>query len=131
MRRLLIAVLGLFLLQGVIAADLPAPDAGVIRSSGVPVFEKAVFVTGNRDVGYRFATSESTAAVRDWYRGKLPAWSVLDKFGSWILYEGPAGAPLSKIMSGKQVSVVTNEKLPEWHKLPKALTTEIVIMIPK
>ncbi len=113
------------------AADLPPADAGVIKSSGIPVFDGAVFVIGNQDVGYRFATNRPPAEVRQWYRSKLADWSLFDSYGSWILYKGKKGAGMSEIMSSRQVAVSTNEKMLEWHKLNKDMTTEIVIMVPK
>ena len=131
MRKFLLALLCVAGVGLVKAADLPAADAGVIKSAGIPLFDKAVFLVGNRDTGYRFATSESPEAVRKWYREKLSSWSVFDQFGSWILYQGKAGAKLSGIMTSKQVSVVTNPKLVEWHKVQKNMTTEIVVMVPK
>lgn len=48
-----------------------------------------------------------------------------------ILDQGKAGAKLSAIMTSKQVSIVTNPKLVEWHKVQKNMTTEIVVMVPK
>ena len=113
MRKLLFALLCLVAVGTVRAADLPAADAGIIKSAGVPVFDKAVFVTGNKDVGYRFATSEKPEVVRTWYRDKLSSWAVFDQFGSWIMYQGKAGAGLSAIMTSKQVSIVTNAKIVE------------------
>jgi len=67
------------------AADLKQSDISLIESAGVPVYSKAVFVYGNPDVGFRYATSVSPDEVRQWYREKLPKWSVLDKYGSWII----------------------------------------------
>ena len=130
MRKLLFALLCLAAVGTVRAADLPTADAGIIKSAGVPIFDKAVFVIGNKDVGYRFATSEKPEAVRTWYRDKLSSWAVFDKFGSWIMYQGKAGAGLSAIMTSKQVSIVTNAKIVEWHKLKNDMTTEIVIKVP-
>lgn len=48
-----------------------------------------------------------------------------------ILDQVKAGAKLSAIMTTKQVSIVTNPKLVEWHKVQKNMTTEIVVMVPK
>jgi hypothetical protein len=38
---------------------------------------------------------------------------------------------MSQIMASRQVAVSTNEKMIEWHKLKKDMSTEIVIMVPK
>jgi len=131
MRAVLLA-LSLLVSTGVaVAADLPSADANVIKSAGIPVYDQAVFVIGNQDVGYRFATSQPPEAVRQWYQKKLSDWSLFDQYGSWILYKGKKGAGMSQIMASRQVAVSTNEKMIDWHKLKKDMTTEIVIMVPK
>ena len=111
------------------AADLNQSDASMIESAGVPVYSKAIFAYGNQDVGFRFATSVPFEEVRQWYREKLPKWSVLDQYGSWILYDGEPGAGLGEVMSKTQILIKENENLPGWHSLEKNMTTEITIMI--
>ena len=113
------------------AADLPASDAALIEAGRVPLYPGATFATGNKDVGFRFATSEAPEAVRKWHQEKLAGWSLFDKYDSWILYQGEPGASMGDLMSLNQVQVQTNENLPEWHKVNKSMTTEIVIVVGK
>ena len=113
------------------AADLPADDAKLIEAAKVPIFNGAVFVNGNQDVGFRFATGVAPEEVRAWYKEKLGEWSLYEEYGGWILYEGAPGAGMGDLMTKKQVAVQKNDKLGEWYGLDPALSTEIVIMIPK
>ena len=113
----------------VTAADLPAADAALIESAGVPLYPGAAFATGNKDVGFRFATSDEVASVREWYREKMGDWRLFDEYGSWILYPGEPVEGLGELMSRHQPQVQTNENHPEWHSVDKAMTTEIVIMV--
>ena len=131
MLRWLIFILFACLTINAHAADLKQSDISLIESVGVPVYSEAIFVYGNSDVGFRFATSVSPDEVRKWYREKLPKWSVLDEYGSWIMYDGKPGAGLGEVMSKNQILIKKNEDLPGWYSLEKSLTTEITIMIVK
>jgi hypothetical protein len=111
------------------AASLEQSDTQLIEAAGVPLFSTATFVTGNKDIGFRFATSTPTADVRQWYREQLPDWSLYAEYGGWILYEGNPGLGMGEVMSKNQINVQHNDKLPEWHALDSKVTTEIVIMI--
>ena len=121
----------IFLSMSAYGIDLPAKDAKVIESAGIPVYPDVIFATGSRDVGYRFATSKPPSEVRQWYREKLSDWSLYEEYGGWILYKGKQGLKLGEVMSKLQVMIQENENLPQWHSLQKDMTTEIVIMIPK
>jgi hypothetical protein len=114
-----------------VAADLPAADSRIIETAGVPLYAGTTFVNGSQDVGYRFATAIAPEEVRAWYKEQLPVWSLYSEYDGWILYEGAPGAGMGELMSKKQVQVQTNEKLSEWFGMDKALSTEIVIMIPR
>jgi len=129
MDKLLLVVCLITLAVPVAAAELPAADAALIQGAGVPLYPAATFATGNKDVGFRFATSEDPETVRKWYQEKLAAWSLFDKYDSWILYHGEPGASMGDLMSLSQVQVQANENLPEWHGVDKSMTTEIVIMV--
>lgn len=113
------------------AADLPAADATLIEAAGIPLYPGATFATGSKDVGFRFATSEPPETVRQWYQEKLASWSLFDQFDSWILHEGEPVKGMGDLMSRDQVQVQKNDMLPEWHKVDKSMTTEIVIMVVK
>ncbi len=113
------------------AADLSAGDGAVIEKAGIPLYPEADFVYGNKELGYRFASKVPPEEVRKWYREKLPGWSVNDEFGSWIMFDGKAGADMGTIMSTNQILIIKNEKLPEWHSLGGDMTTEITIMVMK
>jgi hypothetical protein len=106
-------------------------DADIIKAAGIPIYVAAVFAMGNKDVGFRFATADAPDKVKQWYREQLANWSLFESYGAWILYDGKAGAGMSDIMATNQVAVQQNENLPEWHSLPKDMTTEIVIMVVK
>jgi hypothetical protein len=111
------------------AASLQPADSKLIKAAGVPLFSKASFVYGNKDVGFRFASSTPPEEVQKWYRQQLPKWALLKEYGGWILYNGAPGVGMGEVMSKNQVSVKHNDNLPQWHSLDKKMTTEIVIMI--
>ncbi|HEY5683676.1 MAG TPA: hypothetical protein VIR61_08385 [Sulfuricaulis sp.] len=111
------------------AASLQSADSKLIKAAGIPLFSKATFVYGNKDVGFRFASSASPEEVQKWYRQQLPKWALLKEYGGWILYNGAPGVDMGEVMSKNQVSVKHNDNLPQWHSLDKKMTTEIVIMI--
>lgn len=113
------------------AGSLPDIDADTIKAAGIPIYSSAVFALGNKDVGFRFASGDAPDKVKQWYREQLANWSLFDSYGAWILYDGKPGAGMSDIMETNQVAVQQNENLPEWHSLPKDMTTEIVIMVVK
>ncbi|GBE00023.1 hypothetical protein BMS3Abin07_02069 [bacterium BMS3Abin07] len=113
------------------AANLQPSDTQLIKAAGVPLFSTAMFVFGSKDLGFRFVTSTPPDDVRRWYRRQLPKWSLLDNFGSWILYNGNPGLGMGAVMSKNQINVQNNNKLPGWYALDKNMTTEIVIMIVK
>ncbi|MFC2163790.1 hypothetical protein ACFLT2_02190 [Acidobacteriota bacterium] len=133
MRKWALIFVGLLIFSSSIThgAELPAQDAKVIEAAGIPIFPGATFAIGNLDTGYRFATAKSPAEVRQWYQKKLSDWSLLEEYGSWILYKGQRGLGMSDVMSKLQVMIQKNENLPQWHSLKTDMTTEIVIMIPK
>ena len=120
----------LFISTSAYAADLPAADSKLIKAAGVPIYPGATFINGNQDVGFRFATRKSPEDVRSWYAEQLPAWSLYKEFGGWILYDGKLGLGMGELMSKNQVSAQTNEQLHEWFGVDKAMSTEIVIMLP-
>jgi phospholipase C len=113
------------------AKDLPAADASAIKAAGVPIYEQAVFLDGSREAGYRFATNQPPAAVKQWYRAKLSDWVLFDQYGAWVLHRERKGAPLPEIIGKKQVSVAINEDMVGMYKIKKDMTTEIVIVAPK
>ncbi len=113
------------------AASLQPSDSKLIDAAGVPLFSKATFVYGNKDLGFRFASSTPPEEVQKWYSQQLHKWALLNKYGSWILYDGAPGIGMGEVMSKNQVSVKHNDNLPQWHSLDKNMTTEIVIMILK
>lgn len=123
-----------FLLMSVsvYGVDLPAADQNLIKEAGIPIYLEAVFVNGNQDVGFRFATSQSEEEVRAWYQKQLPAWPLYSEYGGWILYEGKPGLGLGDLMMNvKQVQVQTNLNLSEWFGVDRKKSTEIVILIPR
>lgn len=127
----LLAILILVLSANAYAASLQTSDSKLISDRGVPLYSKATFVSGNKDVGFRFASSIPPEEVQNWYRQQLPKWALYKEYGGWILYDGAPGKDMAGVMSENQVMVKRNDNLPEWHSLDKDMTTEIVIMIVK
>ena len=132
MKKTVIGIIGLLILVGMSAsaAELPAKDGEIIKAAGISIHPDITFVYGTQDVGYRFVTAKSPEEIRQWYRENLPEWSLMDKYGSWILYKGEEGLGMGELMSKPQVAIQKNDNLPEWHSLDKGLTTEVVFMIP-
>ena len=131
MKSVLLALSLLLAVSTANAKDLPAADAAAIKAAGIPIYEQAVFLDGSREAGYRFATSQPPAAVKQWYRAKLSDWVLFDQYGAWVLHRERKGAPLPEIIGKKQVSVATNEDMVGMYKIKKDMTTEIVIVAPK
>jgi hypothetical protein len=131
MRSALLALSLLLAVSTANAKDLPAADAAAIKAAGIPIYEQAVFLDGGREVGYRFATSQPPAAVKQWYRAKLADWVLFDQYGAWVLHKERKGAPLPEIIGKRQVSVATNPDMVGMYKINKDMTTEIVIVAPK
>lgn len=131
MRSILLALSLLLAVGAANAKDLPAADAAAIKAAGIPVYEQAVFLDGSREAGYRFATNQPPATVRQWYRAKLADWVLFDQYGAWILHMERKGANVAEIIGKKQVSVATNPDMPGMYKIGKDMTTEIVIVAPK
>lgn len=124
-------ILILILSVNVYAASLPSSDSKLISDKGVPIYSKATFVYGNKDVGFRFASNVPHEEIQKWYRQQLPKWALYNEYGGWILYDGTPGKGMAEVMSNNQVMIKLNDKLPEWHSLDNKMTTEIVIMIVK
>ena len=131
MKSVLLALSLLLAVSTANAKDLPAADAAAIKAAGIPIYEQAVFLDGSREAGYRFATNQPPAAVKQWYRAKLSDWVLFDQYGAWVLHRERKGAPLPEIIGKKQVSVATNEDMVGIYKIKKDMTTEIVIVAPK
>ncbi len=129
--KILAASLCLFLAAGVNAETMPEAESDLISGAGIPIYPDADFVYGNRELGFRFATSDSPEEVRRWYVEQLGGWSLMDNFGLWALYDGPEGMNFGELMSVSQVTVTENDELPGWHSLDESMTTEIVIQIVK
>jgi hypothetical protein len=130
MKRLVFILILLFSINA-FAASLQKSDSKLISDRGVPLYSKASFVNGNKDVGFRFASSISPEEAQKWYRQQLPNWSIYKEYGGWILYDGAPGKDMAGVMSDNQVMIKKNDNLPEWFSLEKNMTTEIVIMIVK
>lgn len=127
----LFAVFFIILSVNSYAQSLQPLDSKLIEVAGIPLYSKATFVYGNKDIGFRFATSLLPEEVQEWYRQKMPKWALYNKYGAWILYDGAPDKGMAEVMSVNYISIVHNENLPEWHSLDKSMTTEIVIMIVK
>ena len=128
MKKLFI-ILSLIVSMSAYAASLQPSDAKLIEAAGVPLFTGATFVNGNKDVGFRFASSTSPEEIQKWYRQQLPKWSLFSEYGGWILHNGASDIGMGEVMSKNQINVKHNDNLPQWFSLNKNMTTEIVIMI--
>jgi hypothetical protein len=69
-------------------------------------------VHGKVETGIRFASNKSTDEVKSWYKEKHPDRSVMDKYGSWVLYKDAPGASRPEVMSGNQILLQKNDQLP-------------------
>jgi len=128
----LFAVFFIILSVNSYAQSLQPLDSKLIEVAGIPLYSKATFVYGNKDIGFRFATSLLPEEVQEWYRQKMPKWALYnDEYGNWILYDGAPDKGFGEVMSSNYISIVYNENLPEWHSLDKSMTTEIVIWLGK
>ena len=127
----LFAVFFIILSVNSYAQSLQPLDSKLIEAAGIPLYSKATFVYGNKDIGFRFATSLLPEEVQEWYRQKMPKWALYNKYGAWILYDGAPDKGMAEVMSLNYISIVHNENLPEWHSLDKSMTTEIDIFIVK
>ena len=130
MKRLFI-IMTLILSVNALAAELQTSDEKLISERGVPLYSKASFVNGSKDVGFRFASNASPEDVQNWYLQQLPKWALYKEYGGWILYDGAPGKGMAEVMSENQIMVKKNDNLPNWFSLDKSMTTEIVIMIVK
>ncbi len=108
MKKLFI-ILSLIFSMSAYAASLQPSDFKLIDAAGVPFFSGATFVNGNKDVGFRFASSTSPEEVQKWYRQQLPKWSLFNEYGGWILHNGTSGIGMGEVMSKNQISVKHNE----------------------
>jgi hypothetical protein len=131
MKRLNITLFCLIVATNVFSAELPKGDEQLIETAGVQIYPGAIFVNGNKDVGFRFATDKTPEDVRGWYRKQLSAWSLYEEFGGWILYGGKPEVGMGELISKKQVSVKQNTMMHDWFGIDSALSTELVIMIPE
>lgn len=131
MKQLVMIIFCLAIGTGAQAADLGATGTQVIQSAGIKIYPDADFIEGNQEVGFRFATKKSPAEVRAWYKKLLPGWSLHDKFGGWVIYDGKPGVTMGELMATNHVSVKENNMLHEWFGVDPAMSTEIVIMIQK
>ena len=127
----LFAVFFIILSVNSYAQSLQPLDSKLIEAAGIPLYSKATFLYGNKDIGFRFATSLLPEEVQEWYRQKMPKWALYNKYGAWILYDGAPDKGMAEVMSVNYISIVHNENLPEWHSLDKSMTTEIDIFIVK
>ena len=130
MKKLFVLVLCLLAAIHANAAELGDSDRKIIDSAGIGLYPGARYINGSKGVGFRFASSAAASVVQQWYRKQLSAWSLYNKFGGWVLYDGKAGLGMGAVMSARRVSVKMNTNLPGWFGLDRGLTTEIVIMIP-
>ena len=130
-RIMLTTLLAIFLIPtGLVAQDIPAKVSSQLEAKDIPIFPEAVYCMGEARVGIRFASDEDPEKVRTWYKNQYPKWSIMDKYGSWTLYDGPPGASMAKLMSAKRIEIKANEQLPSWHSLSSDMTTEILIAFP-
>lgn len=122
-------LISLFTIMIAYANELSSSDMALIEKAGIPLHSDLNFVLGSKDLGFRFATSEPVDKLRQWYQVKLSGWALLDKYGSWVLYNGEPGLSIGEVSTKPQVMILKNDNLPEWHSLEKTMTTEIVIMV--
>ncbi len=133
---LIVALAMSFLLVGLAsnAEELKAEAATAMEAAGFSPYPGSVFCTGMVELGMRFATSDSPAAVRSWMVENLAEWSLMqdESLGLWMLFDGPPETKgFAKISTFNHVVVQENADLPEWHSLDKKMTTEILVALPR
>jgi hypothetical protein len=134
LKKLLVVLTVLSLTVPIVAFSgetIPAEVKTGLESKGFSFYPGSVFCTGSVNMGVRFASNKPTKEIRGWYKEKYPEWSVMDKYGSWVLYDGPPGANMPEAMSGNMIMVQQNDQLPSWHSLPSEMTTEILATFPQ
>jgi hypothetical protein len=99
MKKLLI-ILSLVFSASAYAASLQLSDSKLIEAAGVPLFSPGTFVQGNKDVGFRFASSVPPEEVQKWYRQQLPKWALFNEYGGWILHDGAPDIGRGKLCPG-------------------------------
>jgi len=114
-----------------IGANIPPDVANDLMAKNFPSYPQSIYCIGTLEMGVRFASNKAPEIVRIWYQDKLPDWSVMDTYGTWVLYDGPADASPPAVMSRKQITIMKNENLPSWHGLSADMTTEIMMAFPK
>jgi hypothetical protein len=67
MKRLNITLFCFIVATNVFSAELPKGDEQLIETAGVQIYPVAIFVNGNKDVGFRFATDKTPEDVRGCY----------------------------------------------------------------
>lgn len=112
------------------AGDIPDQVKAQLESKNIPLYPGAIYCIGEASMGVRFASDVDPEKVKGWYKAKYPKWSIMDKYGSWALYDGPPDAGLAKLMSAKRIEIKHNDQLPSWHSLSSDMTTEILIAFP-
>ncbi len=131
-RTILTMLLAICLIPtGLVAQDIPAEVTSQLESKNIPLYPGAIYCYGEATTGVRFASDKSPEKVREWYVAKYPKWSIMDKYGSWTLYDGPPGVGFSKVLESKgMIEIKVNEQLPSWHSLSSDMTTEILMAFP-
>lgn len=138
MKKLMKLTLASCLLLGLsagvaLAEDLSARNARILEKAGIPFYQDMKFLNGalgDAVMGARFGSSAAVEDVQAFYRSKFKSWSLYDKYGAWILYNGKPGNGPAAYMGKQQISVVENKNLPTWFGLPQNMTTEIIIVVP-
>ncbi|MDT8419665.1 MAG: hypothetical protein RQ754_04485 [Desulfuromonadales bacterium] len=129
----IISLMMLLLLWSVVPSigiTIPSEVENDMQSMNFPTYPQSSYCIGTLDMGVRFASNDTPEKVRVWFQNKLPGWSVMNQFGTWVLYDGPADASPPEVMRTKQITVMKNENLPSWHGLAADMTTEIMMAFP-
>lgn len=135
-RQIYIVLTALFLVVSLAhaASQLSKGDAAVIKAAGVIIYPGSVYLSGSPDFAAHFATSDSPEKVQEWYRKKLPDWTLNKEMGEWYLHKGkPFANPLellNEMVNRPRILVGVDEGIPFVWGLKETMKTEIFITIP-
>ncbi len=116
------------------AAQLSKEDAAAIKAAGVTIYPGSVYLSGSPGLVAHFATADSPEKVQEWYRKKLPGWTLNKEMGEWYLHKGKPFTNqfelLNEMVNRPSIMVSVDEDIPIVWGLKETMKTEIFISIP-
>ena len=112
--------------------DIPVEAQKILDAANFPIYPGAVYCIGDAQSGIRLATDDDLETVKQWYRDKLPDWSLMTDWGLWVLHDGGPIKSGADLMSDSLTSISIGEQpmIPGWYGLDEDMTTEILLKVP-